>query len=111
MPSILASKAIPMTQISAAAAAITSSYTVIGTFSSWMNFGFIVSTLDEAVQLSLDGVNDHIVVPAGDTVPVCIPLNFKDNLLSLPDPTFSVKEIGNPTTRSIYISGFTSLIQ
>lgn len=111
MPSQNPSKAIPMTQLSVAAAAITSSYTLVGTFSSWMNFGFIVSTLDQPVQISFDGINDHVAVPAGSTVPVCIPLNFKDNLMSLPTPSISVKEIGNPTTGSLYIGGFTSLIQ
>lgn len=111
MASLLPSKAIPMAQISIAAASILPSYTVVGTFSSWMNFGLIVSTLDAAVQLSLDGVNDHIVVPAGNTVPVFIPLNFKDNLMSLPTPSVSVKRIGTPTTGSLYVCGFTSQIQ
>lgn len=112
MASLIPSKAIPMTQLSIAAASIGASYTVIGTFTSWMNFGLIVSTLDQPVQLSLDGINNHIVVPIGSTVPVFIPLNFKDNLISLPHPSFSVKEIGSgPSTGNLYICGFTSSIQ
>jgi len=110
MGSLFVSNAIPMTQLSVAAASITPSYTVVGTFSAPLVYGFIVSTLDQPVQLSFDGVNDHIAVPAGNTVPVCIPLNFKDNLTILPKPSVSVKEIGNPTTGNLYICGFSSSV-
>jgi len=111
MPSILASNAIPMTQLSIAAASITSSYVSVGTFSSWAEMLFITSTLDAAVQLSFDGVSDHLAIPAGSTVPVFIPLDFKCNNMTLPTPAIAVKRIGTPTTGNLYISGFSAAIQ
>ncbi len=108
MASILASNAIPMTQLSVAAASITNSYTVVGQFSAGLVLGYIISTLDQPVQLSFDGANDHIAVPAGSTVPVFMELDFKSNLTILPRPIIAVKEIGNPTTGSLYICGFTA---
>lgn len=110
MSSAQFSNATPLTQLAYAAASFTSSYTLIGKFTSPIVFGFIVSTLDTAVQLSLDGTNDHIAVPAGSTVPVCIPLNFKDNHAILAQNSFYGKEIGNPTTGSLYICGFSATI-
>lgn len=108
MPSLLASKAIPLTQIAYAAASITSSYTIAGTFSSGVEVMYIISTLDQPVQISFDGVNDHIAVPAGNTVPVYMPLNFKDNKMVLPNPIIAVKEIGDPMTGSLYVCAFTA---
>jgi hypothetical protein len=106
MASLQASKAIPLTQIAYAAASVTASYTVAGTFSSPVVNMYVVSTLDEPVQISFDGVNDHLVVPAGDTVPVYMQLDFKSNLICLPNPIIAVKEIGNPTTGSLYVCAF-----
>ncbi len=107
MGSLQASNAVPLAQLSVAAASITSSYTSMGVFSSPVVFGMIVSTLDQPVQLSFNGgVSDTIAVPAGSTVPVFIPLDFKSNLTSLPATAVAVKEIGNPTTGNLYVCGF-----
>lgn len=108
MGSLLSSNGVPMAQLSATAASITSSYTLIGIFSAPMVYGYIVSTLDDVIQLSFDGVGDHLVVPAGDSSTVIIPLDLKNNLITLPTPSFSVKEIGNPTTGNLYICGFSA---
>lgn len=110
MSSPLVSKAIPLTQITVAAAAITATYSSVGSFTSPIEMMLITSTLDAAVQLSFDGVNDHIPVPAGSTVPVFIPLNFKNNKMVLPGSPVMVKEIGNPTTGSIYVSAFSAVV-
>lgn len=106
--SALVSNAIPLTQIAYAAASITSSYTVAGTFSSPLVDLTIISTLDQPVQVSFDGSHDHIAVPAGSTVPVFMPISFKAFNTVMPKPTISVKEIGNPTTGSIYFCGFSA---
>lgn len=110
MSSELFSNAVPVAQLSYGASSFTSSYTAIGTFSAPLISMTIVSTLDEAVQLSFDGVVDHVAVPAGDTVPVCIPFNFKDNHTILRTVSVFGKEIGNPTVGSLYISGFSATI-
>lgn len=108
MASIQASKAIPVAQVAYAASSITSTYTVAGTFTKPLVWAMIMSTLDQPVQISFDGVADHIAVPAGSTVPVFIPIDFKAFLTVLPNPIIAVKEIGNPTTGSLYICGFSA---
>lgn len=110
MSSALFSNAVPLAQLSYAAASFTNSYTLIGTFTGPLISMTIVSTLDQPVQLSFDGVVDHVAVPAGSTVPVCIAFNFKDNHTVLRTVSISGKEIGNPTTGSLYISGFSATI-
>lgn len=104
------SNAVPLTQLSYAAASFTSSYTTIGSFTSAPVSILIVSTLDQPVQLSLDGTNDHIVVPAGATTPVFIRFDFKNNHSILSKKSFWGKEIGDPTTGSLYICGFSATI-
>lgn len=105
---LIISKASSLPQITIAAASFTASYTLGGAFSRSVQMMFITSTLDAAVQLSLDGTTDWIAIPAGDTVPVFIPLDFNCNRLMLPKPTIYIKEIGNPTTGSLFISAFTN---
>ncbi len=110
MASLQASNAIWLTQLTVAAASITSSYTAVGQFTGPLVDGYVISTLDQPVQLSFDGIHDHLAVPAGSTVPVFMPLNFKANLTALPASGISVKEIGNPTTGSLYICGYTAQV-
>lgn len=110
MATLLASNAIPLAQLTAAAAAITASYTVVGKFSDGVDMAIIISTLDQPVQLSFDGTTDTIAVPAGNTVPVFMELNFKANLMVFPRSAIFVKEIGNPTTGNLYICGFKAAI-
>lgn len=106
---ILISGVNPLIQIAYAAASITATYTLAGTFTNGVQMMTIISTLDQAVQVSFDGVNDHIAVPAGSTVPVCIPLNFKENYMTFQRPSIFVKEIGNPTAGSLYVTAFGNL--
>jgi len=98
--------AVPYVQKSAAAAAIGATYTLITSiFSNPPVQIIIVSTLDQAVQISLNGVDDFIPVVAGAT----IVLDIKANNIVVPG-NFGVyvKEIGNPTTGSIYVGGLSS---
>ncbi len=104
------SNAVPVAQLTYAAASFTSSYTAIGSFSAPLVWGMIMSTLDQAVQLSFDGLVDHIAVPAGSTTPVFIPISFKDNHCILSKVSVFGKEIGNPTTGSLYFCGFSATI-
>jgi hypothetical protein len=110
MSSTLISKAIPLTQIAVAAATFTASYVNAGSFTSPAIMLLFVSTLDAAVQVSFDGTNDHIAIPAGSTTPVYLPINFKSNNSFLPPSTIFVKEIGNPTTGSLYVCAFSAAI-
>lgn len=103
------SRTIPQTQIAVAAASITNSYTVAGSFAKPAELMMITSTLDQPIQLSFDGTHDHIAVPAGSTVPVFISINFKDNNMVFPVSSIYVKEIGNPTTGNLYISAFSAI--
>jgi hypothetical protein len=106
--SMLITNAIPVTQLAYAAASITASYTLVGSFTSPLVWMDIVSTLDAAVQVSFDGVHDHIVAPIGNTVPSMTEINFKANRTVLPIKSIYVKRIGTPSTGSIYFSGFTA---
>ncbi len=90
--------AAPLTQITYAAASIAAGYTLAGSFTGPLVMGLIVSTLDQPVQISFDGT----------TVPVNIPLNFKDNLIVFQKCTVFVKRIGTPTTGNLYVCGFTN---
>lgn len=110
MTSPLISKAIPLTQISYAAASITASYTLAGSFTSPAEMMYILSTLDDSVQVSFDGINDHISVPKGSDKFVLIPINFKTNNTALPNPSIYVKRIGTPTTGGLNVSAFSAAI-
>jgi hypothetical protein len=105
---LLMNHATPLTQIAYPAASITATYSAAGSFTSPVVMMFIISTLDQPVQVSFDGSIDHVAVPAGSTVPVFIQLNFKDNYIVFQRPNIFVKEIGNPTTGSLYICAFTN---
>ena len=108
MGSLWVTNAVPLTQIAYAAASITATYSVAGQFTSGVTMMMVMSTLDAAVQISFDGVNDHLAVPAGSAVPVFIRLDFKDNHSVLPNPIIAVKEIGNPGTGSLYVCAFSA---
>lgn len=99
-----AQEASPLAQRTAAAAAITASYTLVGTiFSRAVVTLIIVSTLDQAVQISLDGVNDFLPIPAGATLVI----DMRSNNIALAGwRGVYVKEIGNPATGTLYVSGF-----
>lgn len=99
-------KAIPIAQKSIAAASISGTYAIVGsTFGVPMVQLIIVSTLDQAVQISLDGTTDFIPVVAGATIALDLRIN---NIAAPANFGVYVKEIGNPTTGSLYVGGFSS---
>ncbi len=97
-------EAVPLVQRVIAAASIGSSYTVVGsTFGRGVTLLIIISTLDQDVQLSLDGTNDWVPLVASGT----LVLDEKTNGGVLAGwRGVYVKEIGNPTTGSLYVGGF-----
>jgi len=111
MPSLLPFNAVPLTQITLAHGSISGTYALVGTFSASLELLSIVSTLDAAVILSFDGVNDHLTVPAGNSSPSIIVLPFKACRLTLPTPTVYVKQVAGVSAGSIYLSGFNALLQ
>lgn len=110
MSSTFISQIVPVTQVAVAAASFTNAYTLGGSFASPLIWMDIVSTLDQPVQISFDGTNDHIAVPAGSTVPVYIPIPFRANNAFFASVKIFVKEIGNPTTGSLYVNGLSATI-
>ena len=96
-------EASPIAQKVAAAASITASYTLVGSiFGQGLINLIIVSTLDQPVQISLDGVTDWIPIPAGATLII----DLKSNLSAFGGwRGVYVKQIGVPTTGSLYVSG------
>lgn len=105
----LINHASPLIQITYAAASITASYTLAGTFTNSVVLMIFISTLDQPVQVSFDGTNDHIAIPAGSTTPVYMPINFKNNKIVFQRPSIYVKQIGVATTGSLYVSAFTNV--
>lgn len=103
-------RAVPLTQRTAAFGAITSSYTLVGTvFSASPVFLYIMSTLDQAVQISWDGVTDAIAIPIGSVTPVYIAIDLKANGIAMSGGLgVYVKEIGNPGAGSLFVGGFTA---
>mgnify|MGYP001616345726 CR=1 FL=1 len=49
-------------------------------------------------------------LPAGNTAPSVTPLDFKSNLMVLPQVSIFAKRIGTPSTGSLFISGFSAII-
>lgn len=98
-------KATPLAQKAVAAAAISGTYSQVGTsFADGIVMLIIISTLDQAVQISYNGVTDHMPIPAG----AAVVLDFKsDGMVLGGNFGIFVKEIGNPTTGSLYVSSFT----
>lgn len=92
----------PLAQRAIAAAAIGASYSLVSSvFGEGVVTIIIVSTLDENVQLSLDGTTDFMPMVAGAT----FVLDIKANQIALGGwRGVYVKEIGNPTTGSLYVS-------
>jgi len=103
--SLIPYKAVPLAQRVIAAAAISSTYSLVGSiFTTAPIMVIIISTLDQTVQFSWDGVTDAFPVIAN--IPLII--NLKSNLVAIAGNYGPyVKEIGNPTTGSLYVGGFT----
>lgn len=95
----------PIAQKSVAAASIGATYSLIGTtFGEGVVMLIITSTLDQTVQISLDGTTDFMPILTGKE-PVILNLKANHGVLSGVSGVW-VKEIGNPTTGSLYISAF-----
>lgn len=92
----------PLAQQVAAATDVTASYTLVGSvFGEGVVTLIIVSTLDQDVQVSLDGIVDFMPVVAGATIII----DVKANQIALSGYRgVYVKEIGDPTTGSLYVS-------
>ena len=99
-------RAVPLAQRSLAAASIVAGYTIVGSvFSEPICCMIIVSTLDEDVQVSWDGTTDHIVIASGATVII----DFKSDSIVFPGNLgVYAKDLGNPTTGSLYVSTFST---
>ena len=91
----------PLPQKSIAAASIGATYSIVDSvFGEGIITLIIVSTLDEDIQISLDGVDDFIPVVAGATIII----DVKSNQAAFGGyRAVYVKEIGNPTTGSLYV--------
>ena len=100
-----AQEAEPLVQRSIAAGSIGASYSIVGSiFSDPVVCLIIVSTLNGAVQISLDGTNHFLPIPAGGTLII----DEKTNGIVLAGwRGVYVQDLDNPTTGSLYVSGFT----
>jgi hypothetical protein len=98
-------RAVPFPQVSIAEASIGASYVAVGgsLFNTPMLIVIIVSTLNDTVQWSWDGVNPAFPVVAGATIII----DMKSDNIPLPGSYGPfVKLIGTPNTGSLYVGGF-----
>jgi len=105
----LGSRILPEAQRAAAAVAITPSYSAIGTaLLEPAVFVMFVNGTDEDVQISLDGVNDAFPLLAGAAFVFDISSDkvAERGLFISRGTIFYVKEIGVPTTGSVYVSAW-----
>ena len=86
-------------QLTVANAAVTSGYTLVGYAASGAGIMNIVNNLDQGVQISFDGVHDHLVVLKQTT----LPLNLRTNFMALQASTpIYMKYLSAPSSGSIY---------
>jgi hypothetical protein len=89
---------------------IVAGYTGIGTgLANPCRIVYIQNLTDAAVMFSLDGVNDHFPLPAHGYMILDVCSNSMTNLQGFyisQGQRFYVKEIGIPTTGSVYVSAF-----
>src|SRR5438105_1002261 len=99
-------KAVPLVQRSIAAAGISTAYAIVGTqFAAPVVWLGIVSTLDQTVQVSFNGVDDWLPIVAGGLLVI----DEKANGIVISGIRgIYVKEIGNPTSGSLYVGGFST---
>jgi hypothetical protein len=99
--------AVPIPQIVYAFGSVTSSYTAIATRLGYAYAQMIlVSTFDQPVQFSFDGINDWMPILAG----VPIYMDMKSDKLVIPAEYGAyVKTLGTgPASGNLYICGFTA---
>lgn len=99
---------VPATQLVVAFGSVTSSYTRVGTsnFNAGITNILITSTFDHPVQISFDGVNDHLPILSA-TNGTLTPINLDGSQL----PGYLgvwIKTLGTgPTSGNLYVSYFT----
>lgn len=96
-------KAVPMVQRVTAAGSVGVGYSLVGSvFGSGVIMLIIVSTLDQDVQISLDGTHDFMPVLSNSA----IVLDMRSDGCALPgDLAVYVKQIGAPASGNLYVSG------
>lgn len=105
MSSLESSNAIPLTQLSIGFASIGATFTSAGSFTSPVITMQFISTFNQPVQISFDGVNNHVVIPATSVVP----WSFKNNRTAFANPNILVQQIGvAPTSGSLFICAFSA---
>ena len=110
MSSTWISNAVPLPQLAVVYSGISASYSNIGQFTAPVEIMIFVSTLDAAVTISFDGINDHITIPAGSTNTVIYELNLKANRMHLPNPSCLVKQVTALSSGNLYINAFSATI-
>ena len=106
----LAIKLLPETVRSLAAGSIGAAYTGIGTaFAHPIRIIMVQNLTDESCMFSFDGVNDHFPLPANGFFLLDVTTNKTDQAgtLYIAEGTrLYVRELGSPTTGSVYVSVF-----
>lgn len=91
------------------AASISGTYAAIGTpLANPSRILMIQNLTDETLMFSFDGITDHIPVPDNGFILLDVTANktVSQGFYIAEGTRFYVKEIGNPTTGSVYISSF-----
>ena len=96
------------TQKTLAFGSITASYVAVGTLANPACIYWIQNLTNATLQFSIDGTNDHFPLLANAFVLLDIGTNgTHQSSLSVPaGTTLYVKEIGNPSSGSVYLSSF-----
>lgn len=90
-------------------ASITPTYTAIGSPMSFPIRIFHLQNLtDETLMFSFDGIDDHLVLPASGFILLDITGNKtrEQGFFLAEGDTIYVKELGNPTSGSVYLTTF-----
>ncbi len=106
-------KLLPEAVRTVAAAGISGTYAGIGTpLANPSRIILIQNFTDEAVMISFDGITDHLPVAAEGFVLLDVTANktATQGFYIAEGTRFYVKEIGNPTTGSVYISTFYGVV-
>jgi len=100
-----AQKGIVLAQRSILYSAITSSYQLIGAvFAAPLVQLIIVSTLNDVVQFSWDGITPAFPITAGATIILDVK---SDGIIVNANDGCYVKTLGTPSSGSLYFGGFT----
>jgi len=109
--SYLSVRALPETLRTSGFAAITNAYVAIGAaFTSQVHFLMLVNTTDVLLHFSLNGVNDHFVLPAGSQMVLDVASNNTlpgGSFLFAKNTSVFVKQtLGAPSLGTVYLSSF-----